>query len=99
MSKNWSEAVQQNVGALSPEVRDLLDKIFVVDPKQRITVDGILSHAWYQKILPPKYQTALEKLAEQQREVEKHVEEQNFDRVWLGPCTTVFNMSNGLARS
>lgn len=48
MNKEWSESpfIAKNVGALSPEARDLLDKIFVVEPSKRITVAQILEHPW-----------------------------------------------------
>ena len=48
VNKRWSESpfIAKSVGALSPEARDLLDKIFVVDPSQRITVAQILEHPW-----------------------------------------------------
>ena len=48
MNKQWSESpfIAKKVGALSPEARDLLDKIFVVEPSKRITVAQILEHPW-----------------------------------------------------
>ena len=48
VNKQWSESpfIAKKVGALSPEARDLLDKIFVVDPGKRITVAQILQHPW-----------------------------------------------------
>ena len=48
VNKRWSESpfIAKTVGALSPEARDLLDKIFVVDPSKRITVAQILEHPW-----------------------------------------------------
>jgi serine/threonine-protein kinase SRK2 len=32
---------------LTPEVKDLLAKIFVVDPKKRLNVPGIVAHPWF----------------------------------------------------
>ncbi len=48
VNRGWSESpfVAGNVGALSPEARDLLDRIFVVDPARRITVAQIMRHPW-----------------------------------------------------
>ena len=48
VNRGWSESpfVAGNVGALSPEARDLLDRIFVVDPARRITVPQIMRHPW-----------------------------------------------------
>ena len=36
----------QHQSALSPEARDLLDKIFQTDPKKRITIPQIMQHPW-----------------------------------------------------
>jgi serine/threonine protein kinase len=38
---------------VSPEVLDLLSKIFQVDPMKRITLSEIWDHAWVRKGLPP----------------------------------------------
>ena len=48
MNRGWSESpfLAGNVRALSPEARDLLDRIFVVDPARRITVAQIMRHPW-----------------------------------------------------
>lgn len=48
VNRNWSESpfIADNVGALSAEARDLLDKIFVVDPTKRITIHEIMEHPW-----------------------------------------------------
>ena len=43
---------------MSPECKDLLDRIFVTDEKQRITVAQIKEHAWTSKPLSPKYEEA-----------------------------------------
>ena len=43
--------LKDHVHLLSPECRDLLDKIFVVDPKQRITIEQILHHPFYTEFL------------------------------------------------
>ena len=49
VSQNWQKShfIAHNVGALSPGVKDMLDKILVVDPKERITIQGITEHPWY----------------------------------------------------
>lgn len=48
MNKQWSESpfVANKVLVLSAEARDLLDKIFVVDPAKRITIAQIMQHPW-----------------------------------------------------
>lgn len=44
----WSEIphIQKAVEKLSKECMDLLNKIFVVDDKKRITIDAIKEHPW-----------------------------------------------------
>ena len=44
----WSEIphIQKAVEKLSKECMDLLNKIFVVDDKKRITIEAIKSHPW-----------------------------------------------------
>lgn len=39
--------------SLSADCHDLLSKILVREPHKRISVDGIQSHPWYMKNLPP----------------------------------------------
>ena len=48
MNKTWKDSpfIRDNRDALSAEVCDLLDRIFVVDPTKRITVPEIMSHPW-----------------------------------------------------
>lgn len=61
---------------LSASCRDLLNKIFNVDPISRITIPEIIEHPWYNMELPEKYQSVLDRLAVQQGEVDE----------WLGSC-------------
>jgi len=37
----------------SEEAKDLISKMLVVDPKQRITLDGVIAHPWFQKNWDP----------------------------------------------
>ena len=48
VNKTWSESpfIRDNRDALSKEVTDLLNQIFVVDPLKRITVPEIMKHPW-----------------------------------------------------
>lgn len=41
---------------LSPDCLDLLGRIFVRDPAQRIDLAGIQRHPWFLKNLPPECQ-------------------------------------------
>ncbi len=61
---------------LSASCRDLLNKIFNVDPISRITIPEIIEHPWYNMELPEKYQSVLDRLATQQAEVD----------AWLASC-------------
>lgn len=38
---------------MSPELQDLLGRMLVKDPGQRITMPGIMAHPWFQKNMPP----------------------------------------------
>jgi serine/threonine-protein kinase SRK2 len=59
--KNFRKTIQKIMGAqyavpdyvhISPECRDLLSRIFVVEPNLRITIPQIKSHPWFLKNLP-----------------------------------------------
>lgn len=47
---------------LSSDCLDLLSRIFVGDPAQRIDLKGIQRHPWYLKNLPPECQVWLGRL-------------------------------------
>ena len=53
MQVKWSDSpvLKEHVHLLSPECHDLLDKIFVTDPKRRITVSRIIEHPFYTEFL------------------------------------------------
>ena len=53
MQVKWSDSpvLKEHVHLLSPECRDLLDRIFVTDPKRRITVPQIMEHPFYTQFL------------------------------------------------
>jgi serine/threonine protein kinase len=53
MQVKWSDSavLKEHVHLLSPECCDLLDKIFVTDPKRRITVPQIMEHPFYTQFL------------------------------------------------
>lgn len=66
---------------LSPEVTDLLNKIFVVDEKKRITINDIKKHPWYHIELPKKYADALKDIHERQRRVEEYIKRRDLNIV------------------
>ena len=55
VNKQWNESpfIADNVNALSPEARDLLDRIFVLDPTKRTTIPEIMKHPWF--VLSPVF--------------------------------------------
>ena len=66
---------------LSPECTDLLNRIFVIDEKKRITVPEIKQHAWYTRPLLPRYAEAEAKIAADQRKVEEYIRKRDLDIV------------------
>ncbi len=66
---------------LSSECRSLLDRIFVADVKQRITVEGIMQHPWYQHALPSHYQSQLQHLDQVQAQKDAHIQSRRIDPV------------------
>lgn len=79
VSKRWSEVphMAEAIKKLSPECKDLLNRIFVIDAKKRITIEDIERHPWYRKGLPPKYQEVMDRLARQHAEIETYHEMHN----------------------
>ena len=56
-----------DMSGISEDCRDMLHRIFVLDPQERITTKEIRNHPWYLKRLPPAYIHSLEGLEERQR--------------------------------
>jgi len=71
---------------LTPECMDLLNKIFVIDQNQRITVPNIKAHPWYTKPLLPKYEAAEAVLAKSQAEVDAYIANRQLNTVRPRPC-------------
>lgn len=71
VSKRWSEVphMAEAIKKLSPECKDLLNRIFVVDAKKRISIDDIERHPWYNMPLPQKYQDILNRLERSQKDL------------------------------
>ena len=55
MPSNYKRRVRESLSYVVDEVNalDLIDKLLVCDPKQRITVDEALSHEYFHSIPPP----------------------------------------------
>ncbi|KAF5837307.1 kinase-like domain-containing protein [Dunaliella salina] len=56
---------------LSPELKDLLDKMFEVKQDSRIGIDTIKAHPWFKKPLLPKYAAALATLSKAQAAIDE----------------------------
>ena len=39
---------------ITPEARDLVQRILVANPQQRISLDSVLAHKWFEKVLLPE---------------------------------------------
>lgn len=59
--QRWSEIphIRMAVEKLSKECMDLLNKIFVIDEKKRITIEQIKLHPWYAAANRAAHQTTL----------------------------------------
>eukprot|EP00873_Tetraselmis_striata_P024682 jgi/Tetstr1/444946/TSEL_032764.t1 len=66
--RNFRKAIQRIMSVtysipsslrLSEECVDLLQRIFVADPTQRINVAGVIDHPWFAKDLPPGLQARI----------------------------------------
>ena len=56
---------------LTPECLDLLDKIFVIDEKKRITIEQIVAHPWYNMPLPEEFAAAEAEVVDCQKAVDR----------------------------
>ena len=86
MNQSWQESpfIASNVSALPPPCKELLNAIFQVEPKDRITVDGIRSNAWFSKPFSEPYSGALSRIRQQNEDLISHVQRRKLDmvRVW-----------------
>ncbi|DBA96843.1 hypothetical protein WJX82_009463 [Trebouxia sp. C0006] len=81
----WSEIphIQKAVEKLSKECMDLLNRIFVVDDKKRITIEAIKEHPWYNKPLLPKYEAAESNVQLKQQAIEKKIAGRRINQTLL----------------
>lgn len=82
VNKQWSESpfIRDNRDALSKDVCDLLNRIFVIDPRKRITIPEIMKHPWYNKDLASGHQKALERLQHEQAQVDEYISSRRLDQ-------------------
>lgn len=82
VGREWFDSpfLAPNIGALPPAARDLLDKIFRVDPAARITLPGIMAHPWYAAPLEDEaLEAALAAIDAAQAAVDTHVAHRRVD--------------------
>ncbi|KAK9817476.1 hypothetical protein WJX74_000353 [Apatococcus lobatus] len=74
-SRPWYEAdlLKGAAATISPEGKDLLDRIFTIDPVRRISMREVQQHPWLQKPLSSKYQRVASSLASRQAQLEQTV--------------------------
>lgn len=74
VSKRWSEVphMAEAVKKLSPEIKDLLNRIFVIDATKRISIKQIERHPWYNMPLSEEYEEKLKKLQMSQAELKAY---------------------------
>jgi serine/threonine protein kinase len=65
--------IKAAVERLSPEARDLLNRIFVVDDRRRISVPEIKAHPWYTRALSPRHAAAEARVRAEQASLEARV--------------------------
>jgi len=71
--------IRQAIKRLSTDCRDLLDRIFVVDEKKRISIQDMKKHPWYNKPLPSRLLHAERYLLQEQELLEAHIAERVLD--------------------
>ena len=70
---HWTENERNKeiVKRMSPECKDLLDQIFKIQERERITIEQIKTHPWYVEPLGDKFATATQELEAAQAGLEK----------------------------
>lgn len=76
VSKRWSEVphMAEAIKKLTPECKDLLNRIFTIDATKRITIEQIERHPWYKMPLPEAYTRTLEHLKKDQKFLDAHLQ-------------------------
>lgn len=72
---NQNSLLKDQLPYLSPEVTDLLDKMFELDESKRIDIKGIKQHPWYLAPMQPQFQEPYDKLEAAQIAIDKNVSE------------------------
>jgi serine/threonine-protein kinase SRK2 len=75
-NNHWSAhpSNPRGVQMLTPSVKDLMDKIFVIDSSQRISLKDIQDHPWFNLPLDAAHESALEMLNVEQAKVSQPTE-------------------------
>ena len=76
VSKRWSEVphMAEAVKKLTPECKDLLNRIFVIDAAKRVTIEQIERHPWYKMPLPASYSDTLKRVKVSQEALDNRKE-------------------------
>ncbi|KAI8468136.1 MAG: kinase-like domain-containing protein [Monoraphidium minutum] len=77
---SWQENPHNSSGVsrLSPECRDLLDRMFDVNQDSRISIEQIVKHPWFSHPLPQRYEDALAALQKEQATITSRFSVSNF---------------------
>ena len=80
IKQKWRESTRIKEAAvrLSPECRDMLDKVFELNEKRRCSVEDIKSHPWFNMQMPPKYEAGIKRLEQQQQKIRRAAMQCNF---------------------
>jgi len=78
---NWrqNDRVSEVAKHLSPECQDLLDHIFDLDERKRLSTESIRSHPWFSLPMSPKHEAAWKKCQEIQDQINLEVVKQKSD--------------------
>ena len=76
LDTGWAHFVQ-----LSPECKDLLNQIFVIDTTKRISLQGIKDHPWYSLPLPTKYADGEVKIEKAQEKIAEYISTRRISQV------------------
>ncbi|KAG2488294.1 hypothetical protein HYH03_013144 [Edaphochlamys debaryana] len=77
---SWRDVPNNTSAAsrLTPELKELLDKMFDVKQESRASIDTIKQHPWFNRPLPEKFTESLKELEEEQRAIDEQVSKGAF---------------------
>lgn len=80
IKSKWREnsRVKDVAKRLSQECQELLDHIFDLNERRRMSIEDIKGHPWFNRELPEKYTKALEFLEGQNEKISQQIDMGNF---------------------